>query len=121
MVVFAIYPLALAIFREANISRKLIPGCIALGAFTFTMTAIPGTQIQNLIPMKYFGTTPSAAPIMPGIAGALVMFVLDVLYMEWRKRSARRKAMSLQSPMRSMPRPGLKALTSPMWHWPSFP
>ena len=86
VVVFAIYPLALAIFREANISRKLIPGCIALGAFTFTMTAIPGTpQIQNLIPMKYFGTTPSAAPIM-GIAGALVMFVLGVLYMEWRKK-----------------------------------
>ena len=85
VVVFAIYPLALAIFREANISRKLIPGCIALGAFTFTMTAIPGTpQIQNLIPMKYFGTTPSAAPIM-GIAGALVMFVGGVLYMEWRK------------------------------------
>ncbi len=86
VVVFAIYPLALAIFREANISRKLIPGCIALGAFTFTMTAIPGTpQIQNLIPMKYFGTTPSAAPVM-GIVGALVMFVLGVLYMEWRKK-----------------------------------
>ena len=55
VVVFAIYPLALALFREANITRKLIPGAIALGSFTFTMTAIPGSpQIQNLIPMQYF-------------------------------------------------------------------
>ncbi len=86
VVVFAIYPLALAIFREANISRKLIPGCIALGAFTFTMTALPGTpQIQNLIPMKYFGTTPSAAPFM-GIAAAVVLFVGGLVYLEWKKR-----------------------------------
>ncbi len=86
VVVFAIYPLALAIFREANISRKLIPGAIALGAFTFTMTAIPGTpQIQNLIPMKYFGTTPSAAPIM-GIVATLILFCGGLLYLEWRRK-----------------------------------
>ncbi|MBW8384195.1 MAG: GntP family permease, partial [Youngiibacter sp.] len=61
VVVFAIYPLALALFREANITRKLIPGAIALGSFTYTMTAMPGSpQIQNLIPMKYFGTTAMA-------------------------------------------------------------
>ena len=74
VVVFAIYPLALAIFREANITRKLIPGAIAAGAFTFTMTAVPGTpQIQNLIPIKYFGTSPTAAPIM-GITATLILF-----------------------------------------------
>lgn len=43
VVVFAIYPLAVALFREANITRKLIPGTIALGSFTFTMTALPGS------------------------------------------------------------------------------
>ena len=54
VVVFAVYPLALTLFKEANISRKLIPGTVALGAFTFTMTALPGTpQIQNLIPMEF--------------------------------------------------------------------
>ena len=76
VVVFAMHPLAVALFREANISRKLIPGCIALGSFTFTMTAIPGTpQIQNLIPMQYFKTTPTAAPVM-GIVAAIFMFAL---------------------------------------------
>src|SRR5690625_1493351 len=43
VVVFAVYPIALTLFREANISRKILPATIALGALTFTMTALPGT------------------------------------------------------------------------------
>ena len=86
VVVFAIYPLAVALFREANITRKLIPGAIALGSFTFTMTAIPGTpQIQNIIPTRYFGTTPTAAPIM-GIAGAIIMFGVGMLWLTYREK-----------------------------------
>lgn len=86
VVVFAIYPLALALFREANITRKLIPGAIALGSFTFTMTAIPGSpQIQNLIPIQYFGTTPTAAPIM-GIVGAIIMFGGGMLWLTYREK-----------------------------------
>lgn len=85
VVVFAIYPLALAMFREANISRKLIPGAIALGAFTFTMTAVPGTpQIQNLIPMQYFGTTAMAAPIM-GLTATFILFFGGVFYLNWKR------------------------------------
>ncbi|QUH25377.1 GntP family permease [Serpentinicella alkaliphila] len=86
VVVFAIYPLAVALFREANISRKLIPGTIALGSFTFTMTALPGTpQIQNLIPMQYFGTTPTAAPII-GVVGAIVMAGGGLLWMNYSQK-----------------------------------
>ena len=85
VVVFAIYPLALAMFREANISRKLIPGAIALGAFTFTMTAVPGSpQIQNLIPMTYFGTTAMAAPIM-GLTATFILFFGGVYYLNWKR------------------------------------
>lgn len=52
-------------FREANIIRKLIPKTTALGAFTFTMTAVSGTpQIQNLSPIQYFETSPTATPTM---------------------------------------------------------
>ena len=86
VVVFAMYPLALELYREDNISRKLIPGAIALGSFTFTMTAIPGTpQIQNLIPMDYFFTTPTAAPVM-GVTAALFMFGLGYAYMVWKEK-----------------------------------
>ena len=47
--VFAIYPFANQLFQQANIPKRLIPGTIALGAFTFTMDALPGTpQIQNV-------------------------------------------------------------------------
>ncbi|WP_096439167.1 GntP family permease [Alteribacter populi] len=86
VVVFAVYPLALSLFREANISRRLIPATVALGAFTFTMTALPGTpQIQNLIPMEYFHTSATAAPVM-GIVAAAVMAVGGYLYLRWRER-----------------------------------
>jgi H+/gluconate symporter-like permease len=86
VVVFAIYPLAVALFREANITRRLIPGAIALGSFTFTMTAMPGSpQIQNLIPMKYFGTSATAAPIM-GIVGALIMLVGGMLWLTYQEK-----------------------------------
>ena len=86
VVVFAVYPLALALFREANITRKLIPGAIALGAFGFTMTAVPGSpQIQNLIPMKYFGTTATAAPIL-GIVATISMLVFGMLWLSYREK-----------------------------------
>ncbi|MDP3386597.1 MAG: GntP family permease [Eubacteriales bacterium] len=86
VVVFAIYPLALALFREANITRKLIPGTIALGSFTFTMTALPGSpQIQNLIPIQYFNTTPTAAPIM-GMVGAIIMLGGGMVWLTYQEK-----------------------------------
>ena len=85
VVVFAIYPLAISLFREANIPRRLIPGAIALGAFTFTMTAFPGSpQLNNIIAGRYFHTTPYAAPLL-GIIGGLIMFVGGYLYLIWKE------------------------------------
>ncbi|MDI6745898.1 MAG: GntP family permease [Rhodocyclaceae bacterium] len=76
VVAFAVYPIGAALFRQSDIPKRLLPATIALGAFTFTMTALPGTPaIQNAIPMPYFGTTPFAAPVL-GILAALVMFGL---------------------------------------------
>ncbi|SFE03939.1 H+/gluconate symporter [Lentibacillus persicus] len=86
VVVFAVYPLALTMFKEANIPRRLIPATVALGAFTFTMTAVPGTpQIQNLIPMEHFGTDAMAAPIM-GVTATIVMAVGGYLYLRRREK-----------------------------------
>lgn len=86
VVVFAMYPLAIALFREANIPRRLIPGTIALGSFTFTMTALPGTpQLNNMIPTQYFGTDAMAAPIM-GIVAGLIMLLCGYAYLSWRQK-----------------------------------
>lgn len=90
VVVFAVYPLALSLFRKANISRRLIPATIALGAFTFTMAALPGSpQIQNLIPIKYFDTSAIAAPIM-GIICSLIMFFGGYFYLKYRENSLKK-------------------------------
>lgn len=43
VVIFAIYPLGLRLLQEANIPKRLFTGAVALGAGTFTMTALPGT------------------------------------------------------------------------------
>lgn len=88
VVAFAVYPIAAALFREAEIPKRLIPGSIALGSFTFTMTALPGSpQIQNAIPMPYFGTDTYAAPII-GIVGALIMFGGGVTWLNYRAKRA---------------------------------
>ena len=86
VVPFAVYPFALTMFKDAQYPRRLIPGCIALGSFTFSMTAMPGSpQIQNMIPAKYFGTTLYSAPLF-GLCGALMMFGGGMLWLEYRKR-----------------------------------
>lgn len=87
VVAFTIYPIALKLFQQANIPRRLIPATIALGSFTFTMTALPGTPaIQNAIPMPIFGTTAFAAPFL-GIVAALVMFVFGMYWLLRREKS----------------------------------
>lgn len=88
VVAFAVYPFAAAIFREANIPKRLIPGTIALGAFTYTMDALPGTpQIQNIIPTTYFGTDAYAAPVV-GIIGAIIVFAGGIYWLERRRKQA---------------------------------
>ena len=88
VVVFAVYPFAAEMFRQGDIPKRLIPGTIALGAFTFTMDAIPGTpQIQNIIPTTFFGTTGYAAPVL-GIIGGIFVFIVGMVYLEWQRRKA---------------------------------
>ena len=90
VVAFISYPIARSLFKEADIPKRLIPGCIALGSFTFTMTAVPGTpEIQNVIPMKYFGTDAFAAPLI-GIIASLLMLGLGMLYLSNEANKARK-------------------------------
>lgn len=84
--VFCLYPMALPLFREANIPRRLLPATITVGVFAYTMTALPGSpQIQNLIPTQYFGTTAMAGPML-GIIGGLIMGGGGTLYVMWREK-----------------------------------
>ena len=84
--VFAIYPIGMVLFREANISKRLFPACMLFGCATFTMVATPGTPaISNVIPSNYLGTTVYAAPVL-GIITTVVMFVLGYIYLMWTNK-----------------------------------
>lgn len=86
VVAFAIFPIAAALFREADIPKRLIPAAIALGSFTFTMTALPGTPaIQNAIPAPFFGTNAFAAPVLGIVAGA-IMFSGGMAWLMYRSK-----------------------------------
>ena len=88
VVVFAVYPFAVELFRAAGIPKRLMPAALALGAFSFTMDALPGTpQIQNIIPTAFFHTTAWAAPIL-GTLGSLFILVAGLLYLQWRAARA---------------------------------
>ncbi|CAM5792285.1 MAG: GntP family permease [Burkholderiales bacterium] len=88
VVVFAVYPFAAELYRQGNIPKRLMPGAIALGAFSFTMDSLPGTpQIQNIIPTTFFNTTSWAAPVL-GVLGSLFLVSIGLTYLEWRRRVA---------------------------------
>ena len=88
VVVFAVYPFAAEMFRQSGIPKRLIPGTIALGAFTFTMDSLPGTpQIQNIIPTTFFGTNTWAAPWL-GVMGGVFILVCGLSYLEMQRRRA---------------------------------
>src|SRR5476651_934765 len=87
VVVFAVYPFAAELYRQSDIPKRLMPGAIALGAFSFTMDSLPGTpQIQNIIPTTFFKTTGWAAPWL-GTLGSLFIVVVGLTFLEWRRRS----------------------------------
>jgi H+/gluconate symporter-like permease len=88
VVVFAVYPFAAEMFKQGDIPKRLIPGTIALGAFTFTMDALPGTpQIQNIIPTTFFKTNGWAAPWL-GLIGSVFILIMGLIYLEWRRKKA---------------------------------
>lgn len=90
VVVFAVYPFAAEMFRQSQIPKRLMPATIALGAFTFTMDALPGSpQIQNIIPTTFYGTTSWAAPWL-GILGSAFVAIGGWLYLDVMRRKAQR-------------------------------
>ena len=87
---FVLAPMAQALFRAADVPHRLMPAAIALGSFTFTMSALPGTPaIQNAIPMPFFGTTPFAAPGL-GITAAAIMLGFGLWWLGRAEAAARR-------------------------------
>ena len=82
VVAFSVYPMALSLFKAADLPRRFIPGALAFGSVTFTMTSAGSPEIQNWIPIKYLGTTPYAAATESAVV-ALAMAVGGFLILKW--------------------------------------
>ncbi|XBS68847.1 hypothetical protein ABK905_20110 [Acerihabitans sp. KWT182] len=81
LVAFTLYPIAIALFRVADIPKKLFPASVLGVAATITMTMLPGTpSVQNLIPTQYLGTTIYSGPII-GIVCSIMTFYLNYRYL----------------------------------------
>ena len=105
VVVFAVYPFAAEMFRQGDIPKRLIPCTIALGAFSFTMDALPGTpQIQNIIPTTFFNTTTWAAPVL-GLVGSVFVFGVGLAYIENRRRAAQKHGEGYGTELLNEPEP----------------
>lgn len=86
---FVLVPMAQKMFRAANIPRRLMPPTIMLGAFTFTMSALPGSpSINNAIPIPYFGTTTFAAPGL-GMIASVIIFASGMWWLGRAESTAR--------------------------------
>ncbi len=89
VIIFAVYPIALKLFEEADLPTYLLPGIVCAGMWTFAMTGPFSPQIPNIVSMQYLGT-PAYAGLLPGLVGAAVQLVLIIWFMnhQGKKRDA---------------------------------
>ena len=86
---FALYPITLAVFREADMPRQLIPATIGAGIFTW-VTMLPGNpQVQNIIPSSFLPTNAMAAPVVGVVCGVFTL-ALILVYLMWESNRARK-------------------------------
>lgn len=89
VVAFAVYPMAVSLFKEANLPRRFIPAALAFGSTTFTMTSAGSPEIQNWIPIQYLGTSPYA-----GWEVSIVVAIFMLVFGYWWLKKMIQKAVA---------------------------
>jgi H+/gluconate symporter-like permease len=82
VVAFSVYPMAVSLFKGANIPRRFIPAALGFGSATFTMTSAGSPEIQNWIPIKYLHTSPYAGWQVSLIV-AVFMICVGYFWLRW--------------------------------------
>jgi H+/gluconate symporter-like permease len=90
VIIFAVYPIALKLFEEADVPDYMLPGIVCGGMWTFAMTGPFTPQVPNFISMENLGTTASAG-LVPGMIGTIAMAVFIVIYMTWEANRAKKR------------------------------
>lgn len=116
VVIFAMYPLGLRLLQEADIPKRLFCGALALGAGTFTLTALPGTpSIHNVISSVALGTDLYAGGWL-GLFGGFLMFASGMWYLEReRVRAEVRGERFRPGPLDRIPERGSDTGDHPNW------
>ena len=97
VIIFAVYPIALKLFEEADLPTYLLPAIVCAGMWTFAMTGPFTPQIPNVVSMEYLGT-PAYAGLVPGLAGAAAMFIGIIVYMNRQGKKAKLRGEHFQWP-----------------------
>ena len=89
--VFAILPLAVVLFREADYAPRLVPAAIGLGGMGAACASLPGAvQLHNVMPGQFYGTTTAAAWGI-GLVASILMLGLGWWYLDWRLKTYLRR------------------------------
>lgn len=88
--IFATFPIAVAIFRENNIPRRLMPAALYFGSCTFAMIAPGAPQVQNIIPTQGFGVDLMAGTVV-GFIASIVMLVIGSFWLSRMIKNAKKK------------------------------
>jgi len=112
VVLFAVLPLGFKLIEQTAIPPRLLAAAMALGAGTFTMTALPGTpSVQNVIAATALGTDLYAGAWL-GVIGGVLMFLLGMWYLEWQRMRAGAVIVAAEPPA-----PSLDEVAGPRPHW----
>lgn len=83
VIAFTMYPICMALFKEADLPKKIFPGLLLAIPATICMSVAPGVPAtQNMIPTETFGTTIYAAPVI-GTISSIFIFICDYLFYTW--------------------------------------
>lgn len=85
-----LYPVALSIFKGADLPVDLLPAAIASGVYTW-VTMLPGSPATvNIISGQILGTNPMAAPAL-GFVAAAIIYLLTRIYFDLAVKRAKKE------------------------------
>ncbi|WP_241840594.1 GntP family permease [Fictibacillus sp. S7] len=84
---FSVYPIAVSLFRKANLPHRFIPAALVFGSISFSMTSPGSPEIQNIIPTTFFKTQPTAGGLI-GILIGIFILIAGSLYIGREVRKA---------------------------------
>lgn len=91
VVAFVMYPFAAILFKQSDIPKRLLPGLLWMGIFTYSMVSLPGTpQIQNIIPASVLGTS-TWSGIGLGLLASFLFFIIGYFWISYRAKTLKAK------------------------------